>query len=64
MLYHKIGKDTQSSEELLLISYFFYFKKRNHNCIAWENRNFVNATFKRQLIAYERTSKGNIKFGK
>ena len=37
--------DTQISEELVLIS-FFYFKKRNH-CIAWENHNFVNASFKR-----------------
>ena len=28
----------QISEENLLISYIsFYFKKRNHNCIAWEN---------------------------
>ena len=39
--------DTQSSEELVLNSYFFcYFKKRNH-CIALENPNFENGTFKR-----------------
>ena len=37
--------DTQISKELVLIS-FFYFKKRNC-CIAWENYNFVNASFKR-----------------
>ena len=41
-----------------------FFALRNETIIAWENRNFVNATFKRQLIAYGRTSEGNIKFEK
>ena len=55
--------DFQRSEELVLLVIFCYFKKRNH-CIAWENPDFESATFKRYFIACERTSEGNIKFGK
>ena len=58
-----IKRDTQSSKKLVLISFFLLFNERNY-CIAWENPNFETVTFKRLLIAYQRTFQGNIKFGK